>query len=278
MSRSLTRASALVLAAITALALAVPAFAQGADGQAQVRVAHLSSDAPNVDVYANGEPVAALTNVPYGTVSGYLPLPAGTQQVTVYATGDTSAPVIDTPVELAAGGTYTVAAVGLVSDASLTAQVYEDDVSAPAAGNGKVRIVHASPDAGPVDVATADGGTYLVSGLSYPSASAYAEVPAGTYDVNVLAAGTDTVAISAPGTSVADGGVYTAFATGTASAGNLGVILVQDNAAAGVETLASTGGISLAWVAAALATAVVVLSSGAAAGAYALRRAGAARD
>jgi hypothetical protein len=50
------------------------------------------------------------------------------------------------------------------------------------------------------------------------------------------------------------------------------VILVQDNAA-GVETLASTGGISLAWVAAALATAVVVLSSGAAAGLYALRRA-----
>jgi hypothetical protein len=274
-SRSLTRASAFVLAAITALALALPAFAQGADGQAQVRVAHLSSDAPNVDVYVNGEPVAALTNVPYGTVSGYLPLPAGTQQVTVYATGDTSAPVIDTPVELAAGGTYTVAAVGLVSDASLTAQVYEDDASAPAAGNAKVRIVHASPDAGPVDVATADG-TYLASGLGYPSASPYAQVPAGTYDVNVLAAGTDTVAISAPGTSVADGGVYTAFATGTASAGSLGVILVQDNA--GVETLASTGGISLAWVAAALATAVVVLSSGAAAGAYALRRARAAQD
>ena len=276
MSRSLTRASALVLAAITALALAVPAFAQGTDGQAQVRVAHLSSDAPNVDVYVNGEPVAALTNVPYGTVSGYLPLPAGTQQVTVYATGDTSAPVIDTPVELAAGGTYTVAAVGLVSDASLTAQVYEDDLAAPAAGNGKVRVVHASPDAGPVDVATADG-TYLASGLSYPSASPYAQVPAGTYDVNVLAAGTGTVAVSAPGTSVADGGVYTAFATGTASAGSLGVILVQDNAA-GVETLASTGGISLAWVAAALATAVVVLSSGAAAGAYALRRARAAQD
>ena len=270
MSRSLTRVSAFVLAAITALALALPAFAQGTDGQAQVRVAHLSSDAPNVDVYVNGEPVPALTNVPYGTVSGYLPLPAGTQQVTVYATGDASAPVIDTPVELAAGGTYTVAAIGLVSDASLTAQVYEDDLAAPAAGNAKVRIVHASPDAGPVDVATADG-TYLVSGLGYPSASPYAQVPAGTYDVNVLAAGTGTVAISAPGTSVAAGGVYTAVATGTASAGSLGVILVQANA--GVETLASTGGISLAWVAGALATAGVVLSSGAAAGVYALRRA-----
>ena len=102
-----------------ALALVAPAFAQGA-GQAQVRVAHLAPDAPNVDVYVNGDPV--LTDVAYTTVSGYLSLPAGTQQVTVYATGDTTSPVIDTPVELAAGGAYTVAAVGLVADDSLTAQ------------------------------------------------------------------------------------------------------------------------------------------------------------
>src|SRR3712207_9531143 len=80
---------------------------------------------PNVDVYVNGDPV--LTDVAYTTISGYLPLPAGTQQVTVYATGDTTTPVIDVPVELAAGGAYTVAAVGLVADGSLTAQVYQED-------------------------------------------------------------------------------------------------------------------------------------------------------
>ena len=72
-----------------------------------------------VDVYVNGEPV--LTDVAYTTISDYLPLPAGTQKVTVYATGDTSTPVIDTPVEVAAGGAYTIAAVGLVADDSLTA-------------------------------------------------------------------------------------------------------------------------------------------------------------
>src|SRR3712207_9365495 len=75
------------LAVLVALALAAPALAQGA-GEAQVRVAHLAPDAPNVDVYVNGDPV--LTNVAYTTVSGYLSLPAGTQQVTVYATGDTT--------------------------------------------------------------------------------------------------------------------------------------------------------------------------------------------
>ena len=66
--------------------------------------------------------------------------------------------------ELAAGGAYTVAAVGLVADDSLTAQVYEDDLRDPASGDAKVRVVHASPDAGPVDVVPR-GGQALVEGL-----------------------------------------------------------------------------------------------------------------
>ena len=214
------------LALITALALVAPAFAQGT-GQAQVRVAHLAPDAPNVDVYVNGDPV--LTDVPYATVSDYLSLPAGTQQVTVYATGDTTSPVIDTPVELAAGGAYTVAAVGLVADDSLTAQVYQDDLSRPASGNAKVRVVHASPDAGPVDVVPR-GGDPLVSGLAFPDASPYAEVPAGTYTLDVNAAGTNKTALTVPDATLASGGVYSAFAVGTVFADSLNVLLVQDNA------------------------------------------------
>ena len=215
------------LALMTALALAAPVLAQGAD-QAQVRVAHLAPDAPNVDVYVNGDPV--LTDVPYTTVSDYLSLPAGTQQVTVYATGDTTSPVIDAPVELAAGGAYTVAAVGLVADDSLTAQVYEDDLRSPASGNAKVRVVHASPDAGPVDVVPR-GGQALVAGLTFPEASPYAQVPAGTYTLDVNAAGTNQTALTVPDATLASGGVYSAFAVGTVFADSLNVLLVQDNAA-----------------------------------------------
>ena len=223
------------LALMTSLALVAPAFAQGA-GQAQVRVAHLAPDAPNVDVYVNGEPV--LTDVPYTTVSDYLSLPAGTQQVTVYATGDTASPVIDAPVDIAAGGAYTVAAVGLVADGSLTAQVYEDDLRSPASGNAKVRVVHASPDAGPVDVVPR-GGQALVSALSFPEASPYAEVPAGTYTLDVNAAGTNQTALTVPDATLASGGVYSAFAVGTVFADSLNVLLVQDNAGAGASASAT---------------------------------------
>jgi Domain of unknown function (DUF4397) len=223
------------LALMTALALAAPALAQGG-GQAQVRVAHLAPDAPNVDVYVNSEPV--LTNVAYTTVSGYLSLPAGTQQVTVYATGDTTSPVIDTPVELAAGGAYTVAAVGLVADGSLTAQVYEDDLRSPASGNAKLRVVHASPDAGAVDVVPR-GGEALVGGLTFPEASPYAEVPAGTYTLDVNAAGTNKTVLTVPDATLASGGVYSAFAVGTVFADSLQVLLVQDNAGGGATATAT---------------------------------------
>jgi hypothetical protein len=265
---NIRRVFTLALALVVALALAAPAFAQG-DPEAQVRVAHLSPDAPNVDVSVNGEPVAALQNVPYGTISPYLPLPASTHQVTVYPAGDRSQPVIDTPVDLVAGGAYTIGAVGLVSDGSLRAQVYQDDLTPPAQGSSKLRVVHTSPDAGPVDVVPA-GGASLVGGLQFPNASPYAQVPAGSYTVNVNAAGTNTTAISVPNTVVASGGVYSAFAVGTASAGNLDVILVQDSV--GTEPLPSTGGISPLWLAAGLATMAMVLYASVKGGTYAVRR------
>ena len=234
MGNIIRRLFVLGLALPLALALAAPAFAQG--GEAQVRVAHLAPDAPNVDVYVNGEP--ALTDVAYTTISDYLPLPAGTQQVTVYATGDTSTPVIDTPVEVAAGGAYTIAAVGLVADDSLTAQVYEDDLRAPSAGNAKVRVVRASPDAGPVDVVPR-GGDPLVEGLTFPDATPYVEVPEGTYTLDVNPAGTTDTVLTVPDAALADGGVYSAFAVGTVFADSLQVLLVQDNAAGGAAASAS---------------------------------------
>ena len=72
---NIRRVLSLSLALLVALALAAPVLAHGAE-EAQVRVAHLSPDAPSVDVYVNGEPT--LINVPYTTVSDHLPFTAGT--------------------------------------------------------------------------------------------------------------------------------------------------------------------------------------------------------
>src|SRR5688572_8134384 len=79
------------------LTLSLAGVATAAD-TAQVRVLHASPDAPAVDVYLDDTIVGPLTNVPFGTISGYLEVPAGDHNVKVYATGSTTDPVIDADV------------------------------------------------------------------------------------------------------------------------------------------------------------------------------------
>jgi hypothetical protein len=194
-------------AALMALALVPSAFAQA--GTAKVRVIHASPDAPAVDVFVNGN--IALSNVPFFTASDYLDLPAGSYRVQVAPTGQpASAAVIDATATIEAGKAYTIAATGLVADIEPT--IFVDDLSAPAAGNAKVRVYHLSPDAPAVDVKPA-GAAALISGLAFPEASDYLEVPAGSYDLQVTPAGASAVVIDLPGTAVEAGKIYSVFAT-----------------------------------------------------------------
>lgn len=194
-------------AALMALVLVPAAFAQS--GTAKVRVIHASPDAPAVDIFVNGD--RALTNVPFFTASDYLDLPAGSYRVQVAPTGqDASAAVIDATATIEAGKAYTIAATGLVADIQPT--IFEDNLSAPASGNAKIRVYHLSPDAPAVDVKPA-GGDALISGLAFPQASSYLEVPAGSYDLQVTPAGASDVVIDLPGTAVEAGRIYSVFAT-----------------------------------------------------------------
>ena len=164
MDRKITRLGRLLIAGALALAVAAPVSAADT---AMVRVLHASPDAPAVDVYLDDANVDALTNVPFGTISGYLDIPAGDHNVKVYATGTTTGPVIDADVTVAAGQAYTIAATDAV--ASISAQVIEDSPSA-SCDTAQVRVVHFSADAPAVDVATAGAAPAdaVVKNLSYP--------------------------------------------------------------------------------------------------------------
>ncbi|MFV9503156.1 MAG: DUF4397 domain-containing protein [Oscillochloridaceae bacterium umkhey_bin13] len=197
----------MIAAALMALTMAPAAFAQS--NPAKVRVVHASPDAPAVDVFVDGS--AVLTNVPFFAASDYLELPAGTYRIQVSPTGQpASAAVIDANVTVAAGNAYTIAATGLV--ASIAPVVINDNLTAPAAGNTKVRVYHFSPDAPAVDVKLADG-TVLISNLAFPNASDYLEVPAGSYSLQVTPAGGSAVVIDLPNTQLDAGQIYSVFAT-----------------------------------------------------------------
>jgi hypothetical protein len=197
---------------------------------ASVRVVHASPDAPNVDVLVDN--AAALTNVAYKAASNYLPVPSGSRNLKVRATG-TSTVVIDQNATLNQGVFYTVIATGRV--ASIAPVVLTDDQANPASGNIRLRLVHASPTAGNVDIyvtsPTADiaTATPTLSNVPFRAASNYLEVPAGTYRVRIAPAGTKTVAIDVNNVALTAGQVRTAVAVDAVGGGlPLGAILLAD--------------------------------------------------
>ncbi len=209
---------ALTAAAVLAVLVVIPASA--AD-ESKVRVLHASPDAPAVDVYLDGAKVDALVNVPFGAISDYLSIPAGSHQVTVYATGTTSSPVIDANLPFDAGVSYTIAATNAL--ASIEAQRIVDDAS-PSTDGAQIRVVHFSADTPAVDVAPdgAPAADAMVKNLAYPDATDYLAVPAGAYDLEVRPTGTTTVALQLDPITVEAGKAYTVFAIGSGAESPVG--------------------------------------------------------
>lgn len=258
--RRLMIVSGLVL---LALALVGPAAAQG--NTARVRVIHASPDAPAVDVFVDGQ--AVLTNVAFPAISNYLDVPAGPHEVRVAPAGQgANAAVITANLTLEAGRAYTVAAVGQL--ANIRAQVYNDNLSAPAAGKAHVRVIHASPDAPAVRVGVANGPT-LIESLAFPNASDYLPVDAGTYDLQVTPAGADDVVLDLAGTTLQAGTIYDVVAVGNLAniRAEVATFTPQQAAPAPAPGGATPGtlpdtGVSDAWLPLALLFGVLLLGGG----------------
>jgi hypothetical protein len=198
--------------------------------EARVRVVHASPDAPEVDVLVDDAEV--LGDVPYLTASDYLGVPAGGRNVKVNAAGSTTT-VIDADVSLVDGTDYTVIASGLL--AAIEPIVLEDDNSAPAAGNVKVRAIHGAPSAPAVDIyVTAPGAdlaaeTPALSNVEFGVVADYIEAPAGDYQVRVTPTGTKTVVIDSGVLTLASGQVRTAIAVDATGGGApFDLLLLED--------------------------------------------------
>jgi hypothetical protein len=188
----------------------------GMSETANVRVAHMSPNAPNVDVYVDGS--AALEGVPFTTVSDYLEVPAGGRQVEITAAGDAEAVVFEGEVTVEGETDYTVAAIGEIGDMAdqpFEPLVLEDDNSDPGDDTARVRLVHASPDAPAVDVTVSATGDAIYDGVAFGEAT-YATVPSNDYTLGVRGdtEGNDGDVVADFDVSLDGGSVYTAFAAG----------------------------------------------------------------
>jgi hypothetical protein len=233
---------AAIASAAGALAVAgPPAGARAAD--VQLRVAHFSPDTPPMDVYAtgfDGNEQLVLPKLGYGQVSEYLPLDAGLYAFSMRPAGSpaTDEAVLRVSADLAANTSYTFAAFG--RQAELNTDLLTDDLSAPPAGRGRVRLIQAAIGAGAVDVSAA-GGPLLAQNADLGSVGNYVAVPAGSWQVTAEGESADAVVENL---TVEPGAVSSLVVLDGNGTGNLQIISVTDAASATAGAgVAPAGGI-----------------------------------
>lgn len=211
-----------VIAAVAAAAL-FSAPAQAASGDGYVRLAHLSPDTPDVDVYLKADSGDGSTQkfpgVGYGVMSPYLTLPTGTYSVAMRTAGapESSKPVLTTQVDVASGQAYTVAGVGRYADLGL--RVLQDDLKLPDPNESKVRIIQASVRAPVLDVSV-QGGPTIAQGVQFATTTSYRNVTPGSWTLRAQPTG---------------GGLASLLPV-KLGAGNVYSLLVLDAAGGGLRT------------------------------------------
>jgi hypothetical protein len=239
----------------------------GAEGStlatASVRVAHLSPDAPAVDLCVAPHGTSTFTGpvlagagskagLAYSEVTKYLPVPAVQLDVRLVApdSSDCSTSLAGLPdftdlPTLPAGAFVTIAAEGSVAMGAATPfglHPYIDDSIVPS-GSAALRFIHASPGTPPVDVGLGGGilFTPIFSNVAFgdfastgTDADGYlVSPPIAMAEVSARAHGTSADVLEINPVSLPAGAIATAFAIGevTSTMTPLKVLLCVDNAA-----------------------------------------------
>ena len=240
-----------VLAALTLLFLTTGAPAAQADGagstppgKAWVRAGHLvpGIGAVRVELVPQDGVGTAIPMAPgtgYGQVTDYQKVDPGTYTVTVRPEGDggSSTPMLSRSLTVTAGNATTIAVLGSTTEPRLG--VLSDDLTPPAAGSARVRVLSGSTVAPTVSV-TAVNGPMIATGAVLGQATPYSTVPAGSWTLQLSDGAGMTVTQTI---SLTSGSVYTAVVvnSGTSSV-ELKVITDAAGAMATPVGGAQTGG------------------------------------
>ena len=176
------------MAALAAAAAPSASAAPTGGAEGWIRIAHLSPQAPPMDmyVYPFGDPGSptVLKDVKYGAVSRYVAVTPGQYTVAMRGFGApaTSNPALTTSFMVTAGGAFTLAAIG--PDPGLRTEVLKDQMTAPA-GKAVVRVLQASLKQHRVTVSY--GPDVLAQQLAFGSATSYTAVSPGAQTVKFTA-------------------------------------------------------------------------------------------
>lgn len=189
-----------------------------------IRLFHASPGTPAVDIYANGIPI--MQGLAYKEYTQYLPVPAGNYNITVYPSGQTANPVLNTNLFIPQNTIFNITAIGTLPNISL--YPIPEPVAAQNFGRACIRFINLSPNAPAVDVKFSNG-TNVFNNVGFKDITNYACTPAGSYSFTVSPVGKDNTVLTVPTIKLDPNNYYTIYAVGQAGESpGLETILVQE--------------------------------------------------
>lgn len=178
----------------------------GAGSDACVRLVHAAPDSPPVDIYVNEAEVAK--GIEYGTATEYTVVPSGGDRAVrvTAANAPLEEAVIDTNLDFDPGQAYELLVTGSGDDLGIT--ITGTDLRPLPEGQARLRLIHASPDAGVIDLGVKGSETNLFEGVDFGGATHYAVVDAGDYPLEVRPGGEDMNVALQSDTTLNEGAVY----------------------------------------------------------------------
>lgn len=182
---------------LSALLLSLPGCQSitGTPVTSHLRLVTASPDAPGLDAY-QGTSVLAY-NLGLGTITSYVPISPGTYTISADQAG-THTQLVTATGTFAADAQYTVL-IGNFSDA-LQELILKDQSTASPLGQVNLRFIDQSVRAGGLDLYLVPSGTAVltqkpvISSVGFNTNTGYLSVPAGTYTLVALPAGTPPTA------------------------------------------------------------------------------------
>jgi hypothetical protein len=224
-------------------------------GRTLVRIIHAMPGNPVLDMFA--DEAKAFANITYKTVTPYkelsgklpptppvmeVPAPSSNKLQVVFrirpAAHDTTPPLAEATEVLTLGNHYTVTALPSAVRKEPSLKITSDDLTPVPFEKARVRVIHASPDAGEVDVYAKERDKALFDGVNFKSEVGYKEVEPMTATLEVRPKGKKSTLATTSNVKWEAGKTYTIIITGRVKATpRLEAVTVEDQLGSGTASI-----------------------------------------
>jgi uncharacterized protein DUF4397 len=194
---------------------------------ALVRVINTVPGSMSFDIFADDQKVFA--SVAFKNVTPYKELSDGRLSFRVRQAGhDSAQPVAENNKDLIGGKHYTIVVMPGTNDKT-TVDLVNDNITGPPAEKALVRVIHASPDAGEIDILDKQANKKLFSSLHFEKGTSYMNVDPKRTTLEMRQEGQDKAIVTLPNANFEKGKFYTIIVTGYArGTPKLETLMVED--------------------------------------------------